>query len=478
MNSSTGGRKPPNPAFRLTLLALATLVALALVVACGGGSETEAVPTATSTPVPTVVPTATLDSVRTPVDAPIATPEPLAQKVWDTAVMLAEELSPRESATDEELRAAEYLAGRFSGWGYEVELQDFEAVEISRATRLVVTGPGDAVEGLSRLGYREGDRVWMFAFPVDPSSLAADGYEVEGQMAYAGRGTGEDFAGVDLNGKIALIEGGGGVSLREKVEGAGEAGAEAAVIFNEEANAGASWARVFRDTRIPAIGIGNREGRGLLRALETGGNLEVRVSKSPLAQQPSRNVVAELNNDIEDDETLVIGAHYDTTPNSPGANDNGSGVAAALVVAEELSDDELPFDLRFVLFGAEEIGLNGSFAYVGGLGEGESENILAMINLDVVGTGELTGIGTERMVELAVETAADIGFDLGTVDLGAGYGSDHIAFMLAGIDVIFLFADDVTYINSPLDTLEHLQPEPLAQSVELTLELIGRLAEQ
>ena len=329
------------------------------------------------------------------------------------AVMLAEELSPRESATEEELRAAEYLAVRFSGWGYEVGLQDFEAVEIGGATRLVVLGPGDAVAGLSRLGYREGDRVWMFAFPVDPSSLAADGYEVEGQMAYAGRGTGEDFLGVDVKGNIALIEGGGGVSLMEKVEGAGEAGAEAAVIFNEEPNAGASWDRVFRDTRIPAIGIGNREGRGLLRALETGGGLEVRVSKSPLAQQPSRNVVAELNNDIEDDETLVIGAHYDTTPNSSGANDNGSGVAAALVVAEELSDDELPFDLRFVLFGSEEIGLNGSFAYVGGLGEGESERILAMINLDVVGTGELTGIGTEGMVELAVETARDIGFELG-----------------------------------------------------------------
>ena len=81
------------------------------------------------------------------------------------------------------------------------------------------------------------------------------------------------------------------------------------------------------------------------------------------------------------------------------------------------------------------------------------------------------------MVDLAVETAEDIGFELGTVDLGAGYGSDHIAFMLAGIDVIFLFADDVTYINSPQDTLEHLQPEPLAQSVELTLEIVEQLAE-
>ncbi len=463
---------------RPVLPALAVLLALTLLLACGGGLATEVVPTATSTPVPTTVPTATPAPVQTPAEAPTTPPDPLAERVWDTAVMLAEELSPRESATEEELRAAEYLAGRFSGWGYEVGLQDFEAVEISRATRLVVTGPGDAVEALTRLGFRDGEGVWMFAFPAEPSSLAAEGYRLEGDLAYAGRGAREDFAGVDVQGKIALMEGGGGVSLREKVEGAAEAGAKAAVIFNEETNAGASWERLYEETMIPAIGIGNREGRGLLRALETGGNLEVRLSKAPLALQPSRNVVAELENDIENDETLVIGAHYDTTPNSSGANDNGSGVAAALVVAEELSDDELPFDLRIVLFGSEEIGLNGSFAYVGGLGEGESENILAMINLDVVGTGVLTGIGSESMVELAVEAAESIGIESGVVDLPAGYGSDHIAFRLAGIDVIFLFADDVTYINSPQDTLEHLQIEPLAQSVELTLEIVERLAEQ
>ena len=66
--------------------------------------------------------------------------------------------------------------------------------------------------------------MWMFAFPVDPSSLAAEGYEVEGAMAYAGRGTEEDFSGVDLKGKIALIEGGGGVSLRRRWRGRGRPG--------------------------------------------------------------------------------------------------------------------------------------------------------------------------------------------------------------------------------------------------------------
>ena len=84
------------------------------------------------------------------------------------------------------------------------------------------------------------------------------------------------------------------MSLREKVEGAAEAGAKAAVIFNEETNAGASWERLYEETMIPAIGIGNWEGRGLMRALETGGSVEVRLSKSPLSPLPSRNIVADL----------------------------------------------------------------------------------------------------------------------------------------------------------------------------------------
>ena len=70
-------------------------------------------------PVSTAAPTATLVPVQASAEASTSTstPDALATKVWDTAVMLAEELSPRESATDEELRAAEYLAGSVLGVG-------------------------------------------------------------------------------------------------------------------------------------------------------------------------------------------------------------------------------------------------------------------------------------------------------------------------------------------------------------------------
>ena len=165
----------------------------------------------------------------TPTPAPPIT-GPLADLVWDTAVMLAWDLSPRESSTQEELRAAEYLAGQFSRWGYEVQVQEFETIDHGDATRLVMLTP-DRIEGDP--GYwpfdNDEDQPWMFSYPLDPWSVSATGeYEISGQLAYAGHGTEDDFKGVELTGKIALMEWGGGVSISEKVDLAAEAGAEVA----------------------------------------------------------------------------------------------------------------------------------------------------------------------------------------------------------------------------------------------------------
>lgn len=458
---------------RLTILAFVGLVAIALVVGCGGEGAT---PTATPLPSPTIVATAEPTVAVSPTAVPNTMS--LGERAWEATLMLAEELSPRESATEEELEAAEWLADRLFGWGYEVGLEEFEAIELFGAVSLSVTVPEESGGRRMFLGREPGEEVWMFATPVDPSTRKAEGYEVEGTLAYAGQGTEEDFSGVDLAGRIVLIESGGDVTMMEKVEGAAESGAEAVALFSEGPGGGSIWDRIFEDTTIPAIAIGPQEGRGLVQIVESGLKVEARVNKSPLFPLPSRNVIAELNNDIEDDEVLVVGAHYDTTHETQGANDNGSGVAVALTLAEELANDELPFDLRFVLFGAEEIGLNGSFEYVGGLEDEEIERIIAMINLDVVGTGDLTAIGSENMVAFAVETGESIGIEVLTFDLPPGYGSDHIPFMSAGVPAVFLFADDVTYINSPLDRVEHLEYEPIAQSAELTLEMIKELTGQ
>ena len=86
--------------------------------------------------------------------------------------------------------------------------------------------------------------------------------------------------------------------------------------------------------------------------------------------------------------TVVIGAHLDSVPEGPGINDNGSGSAGILEIAEVYAAQQrTPRNkLRFMWYGAEEIGLIGSTKYVEGLTQDEKDDILAMLNFDMIGS--------------------------------------------------------------------------------------------
>src|SRR5690606_19360173 len=83
----------------------------------------------------------------------------------------------------------------------------------------------------------------------------------------------------------------------------------------------------------------------------------------------STNVVAERPG-TDPSEVLVLGAHLDSVPAGPGVNDNGSGVAALLALAEAWGASGVATGptVRIGLWGGEELGLLGSKAYVSSLG--------------------------------------------------------------------------------------------------------------
>ncbi|MHC4624079.1 MAG: M28 family peptidase, partial [Planctomycetota bacterium] len=62
------------------------------------------------------------------------------------------------------------------------------------------------------------------------------------------------------------------------------------------------------------------------------------------------NIEVEITGSTQPDEIIIIGAHYDTVPESPGANDNASGVAAALALARRFANQTPARTLRFVFF--------------------------------------------------------------------------------------------------------------------------------
>ncbi len=89
------------------------------------------------------------------------------------------------------------------------------------------------------------------------------------------------------------------------------------------------------------------------------------------------------------DEIILVGAHYDAVMGAPGANDNGSGVAALLELADRFKNTILPRTIRFVAFVNEEpphfmTGTMGS-DYYARQAASRQENIVAMYSLETIG---------------------------------------------------------------------------------------------
>lgn len=138
----------------------------------------------------------------------------------------------------------------------------------------------------------------------------------------------------------------------------------------------------------------------------------------------SSNIIAERRGTSEGQ--IIIGAHYDTEVSSPtidrsnleGTNDNASGVGVLLELAQRLEVDS-KYTVKFILFGAEEVGLVGSEYYANNMTAEEINNTLVMVNLDslVVGdkmyfhAGRLAATRPEygRYRDLALQIANELG---------------------------------------------------------------------
>ena len=122
-----------------------------------------------------------------------------------------------------------------------------------------------------------------------------------------------------------------------------------------------------------------------------------------------------------------------------GANDNTSGVAVVLSLAEALAGRSLPFSVRFIAFGAEELGLHGSRHYVASLTEAERARIKVMMNFDVVGSGvQLEVAGHQALTDLALKIAAELEIEAQPGSMPPGASSDHVPFQDAEIPALLL----------------------------------------
>jgi len=291
----------------------------------------------------------------------------------------------RAAGTEGYAESVEYVAGLLRDAGYRVTLDEFQFEFIFPAILEQLTPINATYETGAFTGSGTGD-VTGNVIPVD-INLTGDRATTSGCEA-------ADFAGLDFSGPndIALIQRGGPpapapvCTFAVKAVNAQTAGAEAVIIFNQgntpdrEALIVGTLVPSPAPITIPVVGASFADGVALA---QPGSTAHVRVD--PTETRTDVNVIAELPGKNTDN-VVMAGAHLDSVTAGPGINDNGSGSAALLETALMMAKVKPENTLRFAWWGAEELGLIGSTAYVEGLSEAERDRIALYLNYDMVGS--------------------------------------------------------------------------------------------
>jgi Iap family predicted aminopeptidase len=252
---------------------------------------------------------------------------------------------------------------------------------------------------------------------------------VEAPVRRLGVGCRRGDFGLLEEGEIAVVAR-GECFFRIKARNAELAGAAALLIVDGESDEPPSATLGAPGIEIPVMSVGAAAGR------ELGARVELEVD-AVSERRRTVNVIAETTAG-RGGRVVMAGGHLDSVPAGPGINDNGSGTAALLEVADALGGWAPGARVRLAFWGAEELGLIGSRRYVRGLSRSERGRIAAYLNLDMVGSPRPAhGVYSdadpdiERMLRRLVGPAAE--------EENAGSASDHAPFQRAGITVGGLF---------------------------------------
>jgi Zn-dependent M28 family amino/carboxypeptidase len=292
----------------------------------------------------------------------------------------------RASGTPGYEASVDYVVDRLKDAGLSVRTQTFDFAFFQETGPSSFTRTSDGTEftagedydvmDYSGSGTRSG--------PVQPVDLSI------GDPAASTSGCEEgDFAGFQP-GNVALLQR-GACPFGDKVTNAQKAGAAAAIVMNQGDDPDdPSRVDLFQGTLgtpvdIPAISVSFPLGQELA---QPGTTVSI-TTQTESEIRPTKNVIADLapKKPAKAGKVVLVGAHLDSVVGGPGINDNGTGSAAILEIAEELAQDKAPANpVRFAFWGAEESGLLGSEHYVANLTAAQKSAIGLNLNFDMLGS--------------------------------------------------------------------------------------------
>jgi aminopeptidase YwaD len=376
--------------------------------------------------------------------------------------VLSDEIGWRISGTDSEHRAARYIAGELHDLGYDVELQPFPV-----ADRFLAEFRGRGVRGQCS------------ASPQGAVTAAA------GDIVDLGTAT--TVVGA-VTGKIVLFTRVTGSETAQATAAAAQ-GAAAVLIANvppatAPERKGSTFSPALTATvPVPVLGLAQYHGE---RIRASASSLSLSVTRH--SGLTSYNVLAERKATLPnpDGGVVMVSAHYDSVPGSPGANDDGSGTVLCLELARVLRGLPTRKAVRFALWGSEEFGLIGSRYYVAQLDAAAAARIAGCFQNDMVATSSppatvywlLSVDGAVNATTAAVTAAAErLGYGAQIQGPFARGASDHEAFFEGGIPA-GNFSWRGEQAPSQLEPVYHTPEDTIENNISLdrlqvSLELIG-----
>ena len=178
---------------------------------------------------------------------------------------------------------------------------------------------------------------------------------------------------------------------------------------------------------------------------------------------------------------IIVGAHHDSVPNGPGANDDASGTGALLELARVYANTPTDTTIKFVAFGAEENGLWGSRRYAEAMETDEIERTVAMFQLDMVGSadaGDLVMFTADGEKNIVTDLGAAAGSRVSELVPYSELGrSDHVPFHNLGIPAaLFIHTPLEPWYHTENDIIDHISKEKLKDVANIVGAAIFQIA--
>ncbi|TFH06007.1 MAG: M20/M25/M40 family metallo-hydrolase [Spirochaetales bacterium] len=368
------------------------------------------------------------------------------QTAYETLTRLCDEVGSRPSGSDEERRATELAAELMSKAGLDVTISEFSYSGWERGSTVVTLsakGSGDTIPAYP-LGF------------CPPADLTAPVVDV-------GTGSEQEFTASEVKGKIALVSSATArntpsLHRSRKYELAVAAGAAGFAFYLDKPGG----LTVMGSARLDATGCGSIPAVGLtyedaMRAKrDTSATMRI-VSECRGMDVVSTNAIGYKRG--ESSEEIVVCGHIDTWF-SPGAVDNGSGVAAVLELARLLERYNLRRSIRFITFGSEEIGILGSKAYVDANPDLSAVRLVLNLDCPAIKDGRLTITTNEnaRLYDFFDGLGRELNLDL-ELHPERLYHSDHAHFREKGIPSAQFLAgsEQFAFAHTAYDTLDKIE---------------------